>query len=56
MAAQNKVILTCAVTGSSHTPTMNIGIPVTPEEDGVPVGGGALPGSGGDPHSRPGPG
>ena len=32
MAAQDKVILTCAVTGSSHTPTMNIGIPVTPEE------------------------
>lgn len=27
-----KVILTCAVTGSSHTPTMNIGIPVTTEE------------------------
>lgn len=32
MAAVKKVILTCAVTGSSHTPTMNIGIPVTVEE------------------------
>lgn len=32
MATVKKVILTCAVTGSSHTPTMNIGIPVTVEE------------------------
>ena len=32
MAVPGKVILTCAVTGSSHTPTMNIGLPVTPEE------------------------
>jgi uncharacterized protein (DUF849 family) len=32
MAGNKNVILTCAVTGSSHTPTMNIGIPVTVEE------------------------
>ncbi|MCI0545621.1 MAG: 3-keto-5-aminohexanoate cleavage protein [Actinobacteria bacterium] len=32
MSEASKVILTCAVTGSSHTPTMNIGIPVTVEE------------------------
>jgi uncharacterized protein (DUF849 family) len=32
MAGNKNVILTCAVTGSSHTPTMNIGIPVTVDE------------------------
>src|SRR2546430_7925231 len=31
-AAQGKVIITCAVTGSIHTPTMSPHLPVTPEE------------------------
>jgi 3,5-dioxohexanoate:acetyl-CoA acetone transferase len=31
-AAQGKVIVTCAVTGSIHTPTMSPYLPVTPEE------------------------
>ena len=31
-AAQSKVIITCAVTGSIHTPTMSPHLPVTPEE------------------------
>src|SRR5438105_9828835 len=31
-AAQGKVIITCAVTGSIHTPSMSPYIPVTPEE------------------------
>jgi uncharacterized protein (DUF849 family) len=32
MRPAGKVILTCAVTGSAHTPTMNIDIPITGEE------------------------
>ena len=28
----NKVIITCAVTGSIHTPTMSDALPITPEE------------------------
>ena len=32
MAAARKVIITCAVTGSIHTPTMTPYLPVTPEE------------------------
>ena len=33
MSAQNnKVIITCAVTGSVHTPSMSDAIPITPEE------------------------
>lgn len=28
----NKVIISCAVTGSAHTPTMSDALPVTPEE------------------------
>ncbi len=32
MAASRKVIITCAVTGSIHTPTMSEHIPVTPDE------------------------
>jgi uncharacterized protein (DUF849 family) len=32
MAARNKVIITCAVTGSIHTPSMSPHLPVTPEE------------------------
>ena len=32
MAAQNKVIITCAVTGAIHTPSMSPALPVTPAE------------------------
>jgi uncharacterized protein (DUF849 family) len=32
MAASNKVIITCAVTGSIHTPSMSLYLPVTAEE------------------------
>ncbi|MCB1394456.1 MAG: 3-keto-5-aminohexanoate cleavage protein [Rhodobacteraceae bacterium] len=32
MAGQNKVIISCAVTGSIHTPTMSPYLPVTPDE------------------------
>jgi uncharacterized protein (DUF849 family) len=32
MAANDKVIITCAVTGSIHTPTMSPHIPITPNE------------------------
>src|SRR5579862_3166023 len=31
-AAQKQVIITCAVTGAIHTPTMSPYLPVTPEE------------------------
>src|SRR5919108_2580997 len=31
-AAQGKVIITCAVTGSIHTPSMSPHLPITPEE------------------------
>ena len=31
-AAQKKVIITCAVTGSIHTPTMSPHLPITPEQ------------------------
>ncbi|HXZ50687.1 MAG TPA: 3-keto-5-aminohexanoate cleavage protein [Burkholderiales bacterium] len=31
-AAQGKVIITCAITGSIHTPSMSPNLPVTPEE------------------------
>jgi len=31
-AAQGKVIITCAVTGSIHTPTMSPHLPITPEQ------------------------
>ena len=34
MSAQDKVIITCAVTGSIHTPTMSAALPVTPEQIG----------------------
>ena len=30
--AKNKVIITCAITGSIHTPSMSPHLPVTPEE------------------------
>ena len=29
---QNKVIITCAITGSIHTPTMSPALPITPSE------------------------
>ena len=32
MAATRKVIITCAVTGSIHTPTMSKFLPITPKE------------------------
>ncbi len=32
MHRQNKVIITCAVTGAIHTPSMSPYLPVTPEE------------------------
>ena len=32
MTTRNKVIITCAVTGAIHTPTMSPYLPVTPEE------------------------
>ncbi|MFO1126295.1 MAG: 3-keto-5-aminohexanoate cleavage protein [Methylocystis sp.] len=32
MAQANKVIITCAVTGSIHTPTMSPHLPITPDE------------------------
>ncbi|NBC95996.1 MAG: 3-keto-5-aminohexanoate cleavage protein [Deinococcus-Thermus bacterium] len=32
MAATNKVVVTCAVTGAIHTPSMSPHLPVTPEE------------------------
>src|SRR5262249_33336326 len=32
MATSNKVIITCAVTGSIHTPTMSPHLPITPGE------------------------
>src|SRR3954465_126148 len=31
-AAQGKVIITCAVTGAIHTPTMSPYLPITPDE------------------------
>ena len=31
-AKQRKVIITCAVTGSIHTPTMSPHLPLTPDE------------------------
>jgi uncharacterized protein (DUF849 family) len=32
MASSNKVIITCAVTGAIHTPTMSPHLPITPDE------------------------
>ena len=32
MKTQDKVIITCAVTGSVHTPTMSPYLPLTPDE------------------------
>ena len=32
MATSNKVIITCAITGAIHTPTMSPYLPITPQE------------------------
>ena len=32
MAKSNKVIISCAITGSIHTPTMSPHLPITAEE------------------------
>ena len=32
MASKRKVIITCAVTGAIHTPSMSPHLPITPEE------------------------
>ena len=32
MAKRSKVIISCAVTGSIHTPTMSDALPITPDE------------------------
>ncbi len=32
MSSQRKVIITCAVTGAIHTPTMSLALPITPDE------------------------
>ena len=32
MASSGKVIITCAITGSAHTPTMSPHLPCTPDE------------------------
>ena len=32
MAEKRKVVITCAVTGSIHTPTMSPYLPITPQE------------------------
>ena len=46
MAAKNKVIITCAVTGSIHTPSMSPHLPVTAEQmsqrTGLPYTRGSL--------------
>ncbi len=32
MSAADKVIITCAITGAIHTPTMSDHLPITPNE------------------------
>ena len=32
MSVNNKVIISCAVTGAIHTPSMSPHLPITPEE------------------------
>ena len=41
----NKVIITCAITGSIHTPSMSPYLPVTPEEIAVSAIGAAEAGA-----------
>src|SRR5947208_2870916 len=47
-AAQGKVIITCAVTGSIHTPSMSPYLPVTPEEIAAAAVGAAQAGADND--------
>ena len=35
MASPRKVIITCAITGAIHTPSMSPHLPVTPEDVGA---------------------
>jgi uncharacterized protein (DUF849 family) len=44
-AAQGKVIITCAVTGSIHTPSMSPHLPITPEEIAAAAIGAATAGA-----------
>ncbi len=44
-AAQGKVIITCAVTGSIHTPTMSPHLPITPDEIAAAAIGAAAAGA-----------
>ena len=37
-AAQGKVIITCAITGAIHTPTMSPYLPITPEQIRIALG------------------
>src|ERR1700694_2310030 len=45
----NKVIITCAITGSIHTPTMSDALPITPDQiaqqaiDAAPAGAAGTP-------------
>ena len=45
MSKQNKVIITCAVTGAIHTPSMSPYLPVTPEEITAAAAGAAEAGA-----------
>src|SRR3982074_2998225 len=43
--AKHKVIITCAVTGAIHTPSMSPHLPITPEEIADAAGGAAEAGA-----------
>src|SRR5262245_8037300 len=45
MATPNKVIITCAVTGAIHTPTMSHYLPIPPEDIPEPATGAAEAGA-----------
>ncbi|MHA1600163.1 MAG: 3-keto-5-aminohexanoate cleavage protein, partial [Alphaproteobacteria bacterium] len=32
MSTQGKIVITCAITGAIHTPTMTPHLPITPDE------------------------
>ena len=55
MAETRKVIITCAVTGAIHTPSMSPYLPVTPEEIADAAVGAAEAGCGDRPPARPRP-
>ncbi|MFC7738143.1 3-keto-5-aminohexanoate cleavage protein [Roseomonas sp. GCM10028921] len=42
MAKTRKVLISCAVTGAIHTPSMSPHLPITPEEIGRLSGRGAV--------------